>query len=481
MKKLLVFNAIIIFLIVISGCNGNSDNVSAGDDDSTVVTDGDKDTVMDADGDDDLDDESTIFDSDKTDENEISDDELTDGEVTELDKPVDGDEENNSETEEDTDKDTETCPDTWEGPKPPDCKLWDCKLQPWPTCWVCSLKSDVSQNGTSCEYCDEQCECIEPPCKCLDGNCIPDGDMDEDGDAEVDPEIEQDAEIDMEIDMEVDSEADEDPALTAKRIVIAGDSWSCGIVTPTRAILDERGFSDTEITYSNTAVAGSTADEWVHNQDNKLVKLAAALDEEPPAEVLLLVIGGNDVNASIFNDGFDEMSNSQKENVLDGIRDDIRSIVDYALLNRPDLSVVLVGYDYFHYLFLQSFYGLGDMYLDEYNLAFVGLGMRKLGIENQVQSCYYAHNFGVLQYTFGDRPHPPFSLPLLEYPPANVPKPGVAPDYTPFPGGLYQIPSPLDQIPDGIHPNDEGFTAIMNHVFDQGLQNLLEGKNWVVE
>ncbi len=434
------------------------------DDDAESLADGDieKDgDVADADGD--IDEEPKIDGDEK--ENELDAD---------IENEIDGDDPDGDWDDElDAESEIETCPVMWEGPAPPDCQIWDCSLEPWPDCWVCDIVADISQNGMPCSYCEGECDCTEQPCICLDGVCINDPSVD--GDAE-----DSDREIDTDSELNTDTEDEEEIQNATERIVVAGDSWSCGIVAPTRNILDERGFSSIEITYSTTAVAGSTAVEWVNNHDNKLLKLSAALDQEPQAELLLLVIGGNDVNAAIYNDDFDDMSNEQRSQVLDGIRDNIRAIVDFARLNRPHLSIVLVGYDYFHYLFLQQFYGLGDMYLDEYNQTFVNLGLRKLEIANQVDGCYYAHNFGVLQYTFGDRPHPPYSLPLFEYPPGYVPAPGIAPDYTPFPGGLYQIPSPLDQIPDGIHPNEEGFTAIMNHVFDQGMENLLSGYDWVI-
>ncbi len=484
MSRWFVITASVLFSLALLACGNDSTIGSAGDDDIVPIYDGDwseadsidVDVFSDGDSEADLDSENIAPDGDQLD----GDDDLSDGDGIDSEQATDGDEETDGDVEpdDDADTDTELCPDMWEGPAPPDCRQWDCELQPWPTCWICDLVADFNQNGLSCNYCDDQCECIEPPCLCLDGACVPEEGSDGDGDGS---ELESDDPVDgdFEIDVDLNEGEGEGTVHAVERIVIAGDSWSCGIVTPTRSILDERGFSDVEITFSTTAVAGSTADEWVNNHDNKLLKLTAALDEEPQAELLMLVIGGNDVNASIYNDGFDDMSNGQRNVVLDSIRDEIRSIVDFARLNRPHLKVVLVGYDYFHYLFLQEFYGLGDMFLDEYNLAFVGLGLRKLEISNQVTSCYYAHNYGVLQYTFGDRPHPPFNLPLFEYSPGYVPAPGVAPDYTPFPGGLYQIPSPLDQIPDGIHPSEEGFTAIMNHVFDQGMENVLLGNDWV--
>ena len=282
-----------------------------------------------------------------------------------------------------------------------------------------------------------------------------------------------------ELDLEsADELADEGEERRIQRIVIAGDSWSCGIVQPTRAILDERGFGEIEVTYHSTAIAGSTAHEWATNHNGKLIALAQALDEEPAAEVLLLVIGGNDVNRAITVDNYDEMSERRRLEAMQLIENDIQTIVQVAKTGRPQLQIVLVGYDYFHYLLLQQFYDLGDLYLDEYNLIFVELGARRMALAQRFEGCHYAHNFGVLQYTFGDTIHPPFSLPLFDYPPGYVPAPGIAPNYNPYPGGFYQIPSPLNHIPDGIHPDEEGFTAIMNHVFDQGLESLIRERTW---
>lgn len=88
-------------------------------------------------------------------------------------------------------------------------------------------------------------------------------------------------------------------------VVIAGDSWSTGSVQPTEALFAAEGLS-IAVTYEETAVAGSTAAEWVANQDSKLDKLDAALDgtswARPEADILLLYLGGNDLNFAL-NEG----------------------------------------------------------------------------------------------------------------------------------------------------------------------------------
>lgn len=105
------------------------------------------------------------------------------------------------------------------------------------------------------------------------------------------------------------------------------------------------------------------------------------------------------------------------------------------------------------------------------------MGKRDLCVATS--GCAYAHNLGLLQHTYGDVPHPPASLPLVAYAPGVLPAPGWAPDYAPWPGGWAALPSPLDHMPDGIHPSPGGFRTIIDHTFAQGLTHVMDGLPWV--
>ena len=361
------------------------------------------------------------------------------------------------ENEEEREEEESLCPETWEGPAPPDCQRYDCDLLPYPDCWDCQLLPDLFQEGFSCS-----CTGGESICFCRMGECLPQSGGDEDGEAEE--EIEENEIISD--DSTIDS------------IVLAGDSWSSGFILSVQTLLNETGHADVELRYEETAIPGSRAAQWADNEDNKLTKLAAALDRPPVAEVLLLVIGGNDINFEIVGHDFDQRGEWWRNLVLDGIRDDIRTIVDFALQGRPHLHVVLIGYDYIHYEFLKAAYGLGDWSTRPYNETFVSLGERKLALANTNENVHYAHNYGIMQWTFGDTVHLPFLLPPIAYDPHVVPKPGTSPNYIPMPGGTVEVPGPLDHLPDGIHPTAEGFYTIMEHSFSQGVLQLIEGDPW---
>ncbi len=275
-----------------------------------------------------------------------------------------------------------------------------------------------------------------------------------------------------------DDTGDDDTTDVARRVVIAGDSWSAGFVPATIDEFAERGYGDTVVSWEFTSIPGSTADEWASNDGGKLDTLELVLDLDPPAEILLLSISGNDIH-DMIGDGYDDWPTFLRDWRKQSIVDDTMRIVDTALGGRPDLHVVLIGYDYLHYEFNDLAYGMGDMSTDEYNLLFAEIGLMELLEASSRPRLHYAHNFGWLQFAVGDVPHPPFLLPLFPYDPGTVPAPGTAATgYLPFPGGIYLLPGPLDWIPDGVHPTAAGFRLLFEHTMDQGLENLMNGQAW---
>ena len=259
------------------------------------------------------------------------------------------------------------------------------------------------------------------------------------------------------------------------RVVVAGDSWSAGMAFPEggilRAAIEARGFENVTIDFETTAIPGSQAEQWATNDEDKLDLLAAALDADPPAEVLFITLGGNDFLSKAHNN-LGKVSESRQERFLDRVQGDLQTVVDYALFWRPRLTVVIVGYDYLNYFAIEATSGdLPDLSSIEFNALLVGLEQRKLEIAENTEGCEYAHNLGILQYRLGDA--------LFSYGPEIVPFPGSAPEYQPFPGGNPFLPSPLAALPlDGVHPTAEGHRFIIDNTLDQGLENVLRGYPW---
>jgi len=264
-----------------------------------------------------------------------------------------------------------------------------------------------------------------------------------------------------------------------RRVVIAGDSWSTGSVNPTKAVFAARGHGEVDVTWDGTVIAGSRASEWVVNHEGKLEALVANLDADPPAEVLLLYLGGNDFNFTMASQGW---SSSKRDAAIAKVEADLAALVDFVLTGRPHLTVVLVDYTYFNYPKMRLLYGFDIApNLAAFNEAYVEMGRRKRGIAAARARCEYAHNFGVLQHTYGDTqriyPFEPWVVPA--YDAGHFPAPGGAPAYDPFPGGEVVFPAPDPVHFDGLHPEDWAFETIIENVLVQGLSHLLAGHGWL--
>ena len=270
--------------------------------------------------------------------------------------------------------------------------------------------------------------------------------------------------------------------LAMQRVVLAGDSWSAGLIFPLRDALDDRGCEEVVVSWELTTKPGTKVSDWV-SDPNLMASLYLALDAQPPADMLIFTLTGNDFLAA-GKGGLGLVGPLEWFLIMTSIQLDLQTFVALARAGRPNLKIALVGYDYLHLGIVEA---LGNAFpgFDQikFNLGLIDLSSRGRDVAGATPNMVYAHNIGILQHTFGDYFHPPFLCPnpvagCPEYGPGSAPKPGPAPGYDPFPGGWYTYPSPLDYIPDGIHPNYDGFRAIIENSLDQGPAVWIEGNPW---
>ncbi len=257
--------------------------------------------------------------------------------------------------------------------------------------------------------------------------------------------------------------------LAIKRVVLAGDSWSTGLIAPLRDALDARGYEEVAVSWELTAKPGSTVSGWL-SDSNLMDALFVSLDAEPRAGILFFTLGGNDYLRACAS-GLGLMDTLGWFTTMTSIQWDLQAFVALAQSGRPHLKVVLIGYDYLNYLMIEALgFSFPGMNLVKFNLGMVDLAMRGRNVAQGTQNVVYAHNMGLIQHTFGDA--------MFGYGPGAAPKPGPAPTYDPFPVGWFAYPSPLAHIPDGIHPDYAGFRAIIENTLDQGPAAWIEGKPW---
>jgi hypothetical protein len=137
------------------------------------------------------------------------------------------------------------------------------------------------------------------------------------------------------------------------------------------------------------------------------------------------------------------------------ITSNIETIVATCLAVRPNLHVVLAGYDFLDFdraahVWKKSFHDVAPATLNGWLVEF---SRRVLEFAQGEPRCTYIQNFGVLHYWFGA-------------PPRTVPLPGQAPDYAPFPGGDPTQPMPSSITPDGIHPDAIAHARLLQNAID---------------
>ena len=266
------------------------------------------------------------------------------------------------------------------------------------------------------------------------------------------------------------------------RILVVGDSWAAPLVPnpPNNCagssifdtVLAENGLSAYTVRGENTAWCGSHAAEWARTEVVAnapcLPRLLGDLEAHPEIDIVHMVIGGNDFHNTIAThlDSIRGLSDELRRfHFWEPIVEDIRIMIEGCLNVRPDIKVVLAGYDYFDHLRASgdplNYTALGALSREEYIAWFTELGAMKRELvrtlralpayENRVE---YLQNWGILQYYYDETPN-------------SVPYPGQAPCYYPFPGG-----DPARTIPeictfDGIHLYEPYYRAMLQNAIEK--------------
>lgn len=256
-----------------------------------------------------------------------------------------------------------------------------------------------------------------------------------------------------------------------ERMLLVGDSWAQGIWMT--GLLDralaEAGFPEMIAIGESCALGGTRADQWKKPEYREKIEDALVLN--PSVDMVHLIIGGNDLLKRIRNTNvFESWSERKREKEWDTIAADIRDLVEFCLSFDQVQVVGLAGYDYLNADTAQKALGMlgqefhfGAMTQEEVNACFIALEKRKKQIADQVEGCVYIHNLGLLQHHFKD--------------PEEAVRPGIPPDYDPFPGGDPTKPMPDEAFQkvsfggqefagDGIHPGEEAHLVMLRNAME---------------
>ena len=194
----------------------------------------------------------------------------------------------------------------------------------------------------------------------------------------------------------------------AQTVVLAGDSWAsllCYHKSFDKAF-KEAGIHDASPNSScvATTMTGVRADDWLGNKFHKATRLALL---DPSVKVLFFSIGGNDV----LNYWNKNMTAAEENVVLDKVAGDIEAIVKDYQAARPDIKIIISGYDFPRFTddnpikeYREGYESMGKPTAYELNTAVLRFSERVSKIADQ-KSVFYIHHYGLMHYYRGNSEH----------------------------------------------------------------------------
>lgn len=229
------------------------------------------------------------------------------------------------------------------------------------------------------------------------------------------------------------------------RILLVGDSWAY-LLYASRSLqkaLQDAGLGEYEEVGLYTAIPGSTSKQWTNPQ--WLAKITDELNRYPTIDIVHVSLGGN----GFLRQWEGGMSEADRDKIFQTITDEIEVVVKHILSVRDDIRVSINNYDYVN--------ATHNSTVPELNRAGMVLSAMKRDLAQRLERVEYIHNYGLMQYHFG--------IPGVAAP-GEVPYPGQAPDFQPWPGGNDDYGNPPEAMLDKIHLSPEGYHVLARHCVD---------------
>jgi lysophospholipase L1-like esterase len=225
---------------------------------------------------------------------------------------------------------------------------------------------------------------------------------------------------------------------------------------------EQHGFPEITEVGNNTVIMGAQVETWSEGPGPRLIK--KALRENKDLTMVAITLGGNDV---MWNyeapEPYEVLGPEATRFMLE-----LDTIIDLIEAERPELDIMIVGYDYPNMVeplldnplnpYWDTYIGMNYPTPEQLNLGlqyFEKFRMEWPRIKNDPK-IHFLYACGLMQYTFGqDKPVPIF--PYDPYPAFSVP----------FPNGDPRYPSP--QVAMGLngfdtyHLGPEGFKILADH------------------
>ena len=141
--------------------------------------------------------------------------------------------------------------------------------------------------------------------------------------------------------------------LSAERIVTIGDSWAWLVANGAPgSTVNQAGFSNSLQNVLNTYHPGVTAanESFMGGTAAQMATMLSSINDRvnahPEADIVWLSIGGNDMLAGALAGGYTNLLTQEQKNALYAtIKNNVQIVVDDILSIRPDIQIMIEGYD----------------------------------------------------------------------------------------------------------------------------------------
>lgn len=236
------------------------------------------------------------------------------------------------------------------------------------------------------------------------------------------------------------------------RILLTGDSWPAfmQLFRCFEVRLGAAGITGVGQRGNQTTLVGVHADEF--NTALFLDAIDADLANYPTIDIVHLSLGGNDfISESHWTPA---MTQQQIDDFAAVVNEHVELVIDHILAIRPNIKVVLCGYDYANH----SMGGGTELQINTMWAAYEHTKMEMAARKDRV---YYVHSLGLMHHYYG--------IPDAGIAPLTIPMPsGRETDFLPWPGGNPNYFTPEVALMDkDIHLTLEGYDYLAQWCIDQ--------------
>ncbi len=278
-----------------------------------------------------------------------------------------------------------------------------------------------------------------------------------------------DAAFDIESQSEIDSKK--------SKILIAGDSWAfftCVYNSMGKMIRDKKAPLVEDNRCWRTSRTGLTAAEWPASRSHK--RTLRYLKNTPRIKYLYLSLGGNDLMRN-WNQDF---TPEQELQLFETTTKTLKNIMDSYLAVRPDLTIILAGYDFPNFtikftlpLYRKIHKRMHEPAPERMNNLLVQFTEHAAKLVNG-KNIFFIHSIGLSQYYHGV-PEKGFAAKLTATPAEISPMndPGCAGGNVCIQTSKKSMVNWLFILRDAFHLNTRMYRKVMHHAYDNLIVHLL--------